>query len=210
MEQLQREHEGKKPNVYYSLPKLPFGMSDLEPTISRETIEYHYGKHHRGYVEKLNKLIHGTPLENFPLEDVITKATGKLYNNAAQAWNHTFYWNCLTAKSVEPTSGKLFECIEHCFGSMTEFKLRFAKCGEDLFGSGYVWLVKDHENSLQIVDGNDAYNPLTEKMKPILTCDVWEHAYYLDYRNSRAQYLKNFWRVVNWDFVDAQFSSNLN
>lgn len=190
---------------FYKLSALPFLPSSLEPVISKETIEFHYGKHHRGYVDKLNKLIKGTSLAGLPLEEVVRKSDGKLFNNAAQVWNHTFFWNCLSPKSEEPTSGKLFSCIEHCFGSMAEFKLRFIKCGEDLFGSGYVWLVKDHDNLLSLIPGKDADNPLTENLSPILTCDVWEHSYYLDYKNARAQYLKSFWKIVNWDFVESQF-----
>jgi superoxide dismutase, Fe-Mn family len=193
---------------YCQLPKLPFEKSALEPVISRETIEYHYGKHHKGYVDKLNSLIHGSPLANFPLEEVVKKSTGKLFNNAAQVWNHNFYWNCLAPKSKEPTSGKFFDCIEHCFGSMTEFKLRFSKCGEDLFGSGYVWLVKDRSDLLSIIDTANADNPLTMDMTPVLTCDVWEHAYYVDYRNVRKDYLKKFWSIVNWDFIESRFSSH--
>lgn len=197
-----------KTSVYYSLPELPFAMSDLEPVISKETLEFHYKKHHQGYVDKLNKLIHGTPLERLPLDEVIKKATGSLYNNAAQVWNHNFYWNCLSPNSVEPTTGEFLSSVDHAFGSMTEFQGRFTKAGEDLFGSGYVWLVKDSHDALSIIDGKDAFNPLTEGNRPLLTCDVWEHAYYLDYRNVRKDYLKNFWKIVNWDFVEAQFSTH--
>lgn len=204
---IQNSESKKVSEVYCQLPQLPFAPSALEPVISKETIEFHYGKHHKGYVDKLNKLIHGTPLENLSLEEVIKKSSGKLYDNAAQVWNHTFYWNCLTPKSVEPEAGELFKCIEHCFGSMSEFKLRFSKSGEDLFGSGYVWLVKDG-SELKILNGNDAYNPIKDNLIPILTCDVWEHAYYIDYRNARKEYLTNLWKIVNWDFVESQFSSH--
>ncbi len=176
--------------------------------MSAQTLDAHYGKHHKGYVDKLNKLIHGTEFESLPIEEVIKKSTGDLYNNAAQAWNHTFFWNCLSPSSTEPTSGKLFECIEHCFGSVVEFKMRLSKAGEDLFGSGYVWLVKDEQNLLEIKAGSNAYNPITESLVPLFTVDVWEHAYYLDHLNVRKEYFKNIWQIVNWDFVEAKYSSH--
>lgn len=199
--------ESAKAKAHYSLPKLPYSLDALEPVMSEETLRIHYGKHHKGYVDKLNQLIRGTEFESMRLEDVIRKSTGSLFNNAAQVWNHSFFWNCLTPFSTEPKSGKLFDCISHCFSSMTEFKLRFAKAGEDLFGSGYVWLVKDGQNLLDIKSGSNAYNPMTDSLTPIFTVDVWEHAYYLDHLNARKEYLKNIWQIANWEFVDAMYSS---
>lgn len=191
--------------TYYSLPELPFSKNSLEPTMSAKTLDAHYGKHHKGYVDKLNKLIRGTEFESRPIDDVIKSATGPLYNNAAQAWNHTFFWNCLTPQSTEPTDGKVVKSITECFGSIAEFKTKFSKVGEELFGSGYVWLVINTKGALEIKPGSNAYNPMVDGLIPILTVDVWEHAYYLDHLNARNEYLSNIWKIVNWDFVAANF-----
>lgn len=193
---------------YYSLPPLPYAKDALEPTMSPKTLDVHYGKHHEGYVDKLNKLIAGTEFESQPIESVIRKASGPLYNNAAQAWNHTFFWNCLTPSSSEPKSGNLLKAIEAAFGSLTEFKTQFSKTGEDLFGSGYVWLVKNKKDELEIKSGSNAYNPMTEGLTPLFTVDVWEHAYYLDHLNLRKDYLQNIWKIANWDFVQARYSTH--
>ncbi len=206
MEQTQTTMPKRKSGSFYLQPQLPFPEKSLEPFMSEQTIKVHYGKHHKGYVEKLNRLIQGTEYENMSIEDVVRKSSGPLYNNAAQAWNHSFFWNCLTPKSSEPTAGALFDCIEHCFGSLPEFKLRLSKTGEDLFGSGYVWLVKDEHGLLDLRAGSNAFNPLTENLTPIFTVDVWEHAYYLDYMNVRKTYLENIWKITNWDFIGANFS----
>ncbi|HVK60684.1 MAG TPA: superoxide dismutase [Bdellovibrionales bacterium] len=195
---------------YYSLPSLPFAMNALEPNMSAETFEYHYGKHHKGYVDKLNVLIKGTEFESLPLEEVIKRSSGPLFNNAAQAWNHTFFWKCLTPNSKKPQSGALLEAIEKSFGSLDDFKTEFSKQAVDLFGSGWVWLVKDQRDQLMIKSLGNAGNPLVDGMLPLLVCDVWEHAYYIDYRNVRKDYVQKFWNVVNWNFVQECFGEKLH
>jgi Fe-Mn family superoxide dismutase len=181
----------------------------LAPVISAETIDFHYGKHHATYVTNLNNLLEGTGLENMPLAELITsglekappaKKTG-IFNNAAQVFNHTFYWNCLKPKSGGRPGGKLSDAINKKFGSFDAFKEAFTKTAVGHFGSGWAWLVKNKDGSLDVVSTANAGTPLTEGKTPILTCDVWEHAYYIDYRNARAKYVENFWNVVNWDFV---------
>ncbi|KFI21944.1 superoxide dismutase [Nitrosococcus oceani] len=185
----------------HRLPELPYALNALEPHISQETLEYHYGKHHQTYVDKLNGLVPGTEFENAPLEEIITKASGTLFNNGAQVWNHTFYWNCLTPQGGGEPSGALLEAIEKNFGSFSDFKEKFSQSATTLFGSGWAWLVKNSDGSLDIVGTSNAGNPLTEGKTPLLTCDVWEHAYYIDYRNARPKYLEAFWKLANWDFV---------
>lgn len=192
---------------YCSLPTLPFDVRALEPYISENTIEFHYGKHHKGYVDKLNKIIVGTEFESMSLEDVIRKSKGSIFNNAAQVWNHTFFWNCLTPSSRELSKGNLSSAIESSFGTFDNFKMQFTQKGINLFGSGYVWLVADRDQKLSIKTGKNAYNPLVDELTPLLTCDVWEHAYYLDYQNKRNEFLKNFWKIVNWEFVESRFES---
>ena len=187
----------------HKLPELPYAKDALAPNISAETIEYHYGKHHKAYVDNLNKLIPGTEFENVPLEDIIKKATGGVFNNAAQVWNHTFYWNCLSPKGSGAPTGALAEVIDKAFGSFDKFKEQFANAGMTKFGSGWAWLVKKADGSLAIEATSNADNPMKEGKKPLLTCDVWEHAYYIDYRNARAKYIEAFWNIVNWDFVTA-------
>ncbi|NMA50129.1 MAG: superoxide dismutase [Fe] [Tissierellia bacterium] len=185
----------------HKLPELPFSMDALEPTISKETLEYHYGKHHQAYVNNLNKLIVGTEFENMSLEDIILKSSGGIFNNAAQVFNHTFYWNCLSPEGGGEAKGKLLDAIKDNFGSFAEFKEEFAKTAAGTFGSGWAWLVKDENDKLEIVSTSNAGNPLTDGKTPLLTCDVWEHAYYIDYRNARPAYVEKFWDLVNWDFV---------
>ncbi len=189
------------------LMKLPYKMDALAPYISKETLQYHYAKHHQGYVDKLNTLIGDTNLAEMPLEDLIENETGAVFNNAAQIWNHNFYWQCLTPKGAEKPTGKLLEAIDKNFGSFDGFKKAFKEKALANFGSGWTWLVKNPKGKLEIVNTSNAGNPMTENKKPLLTCDVWEHAYYIDYRNERGAYLNNFWKIVNWKFVERNFVS---
>lgn len=186
----------------FQLPELPFSKDALKPHISEETIEYHYGKHHKAYVDNLNKLIAGTEFENMTLEEIILKSKGPIFNNAAQAWNHTFFWNCLSPNGGGKPSGQLLQEIEKYFGSFEEFKSQFSNAAITLFGSGWAWLAKKPDGSLEIIQASNAGNPLTEGKKPLLTIDVWEHAYYIDYRNARPKFVEAFWEIVNWDFVE--------
>ena len=189
----------------HSLKALPYSMEALEPFISRETLEYHYGKHHQAYVTNLNNLIVGTEFENLSLEEIIMKSDGGIFNNAAQVFNHTFYWNCLAPNAGGEPSVRISELINQKFGSFAAFKEKFSKTAITTFGSGWAWLVKNKNGELEIVSTSNAGTPMTDGKKPLLTCDVWEHAYYIDYRNSRPSYVEKFWNLVNWDFV----SSNL-
>ena len=190
--------------MVHELPALPYAMDALAPHISKETLEFHYGKHHQAYVTNLNKLIGGTEFEDMSLEDIIRKSSGGIFNNAAQVYNHTFYWHCLAPKSNAP-SGALADAMAKAFGSLDDFKTQFTQAAATLFGSGWAWLVKNADNSLAIEAMPNAGNPLTIDKVPILTCDVWEHAYYVDYRNARPEYLKAYWNLVNWDFVAENF-----
>ena len=185
----------------HKLPELPYAQEALVPYISAETIEYHYGKHHRAYVDNLNRLIPGTEFEKRSLEELVRKSSGGIFNNAAQVWNHTFYWHCLSPRGGGEPSGELAGAINGSFGSFTQFKEQFTNAGVTLFGSGWVWLVKNTDGSLAIEAASNAGNPLKEGKEALLTCDVWEHAYYIDYRNARARYLEAFWNLVNWQFV---------
>ena len=187
--------------MVHELPKLPYAMNALQPHISAETLEYHYGKHHQTYVTNLNNLIKGTEFEALSLEAIIRKSSGGLFNNAAQVWNHTFYWNCLTPNSSGKPAGALAKAIDSAFGSFDEFKNKFSQTAIGTFGSGWAWLVKNTDGSLAITSTSNAGTPLTEGKQALLTCDVWEHAYYIDYRNARAKYVEKFWEIVNWDFV---------
>ena len=190
----------------FELPALPYADDALEPHISAETISYHYGKHHQTYVTKLNDLLPGSDYEGMMLEDIIIKAEGGVFNNAAQIWNHTFYWNCLTPNGKDAVSGDLATAIDTTFGSFDAFKEAFTKSCVTNFGSGWTWLVKNANGSLEIVNTSNAGCPLTAGQKPLLTCDVWEHAYYIDYRNARPKYVEAFWKLANWDFVAEQFA----
>ena len=188
------------------LPKLPYEMGALEPHISQRTLEFHYGKHHAGYVNNLNKLIAGTPFEAQSLEDIVKGSQGGMFNNAAQVWNHTFYWNCITpAPKQAAPQGKLIDAIVRDFGSFDAFKEKFVNACVTLFGSGWAWLVADNDGKLSIMQTSNAQTPLTTKLKPLLVCDVWEHAYYLDYQNLRANYVNEFWSVINWKFVESNY-----
>ncbi len=187
----------------HKLPELQFAMDGLQPHISKETLEFHYGKHHNAYVTNLNNLIPGTEFEDMTLEDIIHKASaGGIFNNAAQVWNHSFYWNCLTPNGGGKLEGKLLDAIEKSFGSFEEFKEKFTKSAVNNFGSGWTWLVQNSDGSLELLNTSNAGTALTSGKTPLLTCDVWEHAYYVDYRNARPQYVEAFWNLVNWDFVN--------
>jgi Fe-Mn family superoxide dismutase len=191
----------------HKLPDLPYLKSALEPHISAETIEFHYGKHHQAYVTNLKTLIKGTEFDNLSLEDIIRKASGRIFNNAAQIWNHTFYWNGFKPNGGGEPSGALADAIIARWGSFDEFKIAFTQCAVTTFGSGWAWLVKKPDGTLDLVSTSNAATPLTSDAKPLLTCDVWEHAYYIDYRNARAGYVEKFWNLVNWDFVSANFAA---
>jgi Fe-Mn family superoxide dismutase len=188
----------------FELPKLPYAMNGLEPFISQKTIEFHYGKHHQAYVNNLNNLVPGTEFENASLEDIIKKASGGIFNNGAQIWNHTFYWNCLKPNGGGLPSGKLADAINASFGSFDEFKQKFSTAAATLFGSGWAWLVKNQDGSLAIVQESNAGNPLKSGLTPLLTCDVWEHAYYIDQQNKRPDYIAAFWNLVDWDAVASR------
>lgn len=189
----------------FTLPAFPFAQDALEPHISKTTIEFHYGKHHQTYVDNLNKLIIGTEFENSTLEEIVLKSSGGIFNNAAQVWNHTFYWNCLTPKSNLKPEGKLLDAIEKEFGSYEEFKEKFTNAAVTLFGSGWAWLVKNKEGKLEIVQTSNAENPIRQDKTPLLVCDVWEHAYYIDKQNRRPAYLESFWNLVDWKKVEERF-----
>ncbi len=189
----------------HKLPELPFAKDALEPVISEETIEYHYGKHHQAYVNNLNNLIAGTEFEDMSLEEIIKKSSGGVFNNAAQVFNHTFYWNCLAPDAGGEPTGELAAAIDKAFGSFAEFKEKFSATAVGTFGSGWAWLVKKDDGELEIVSTSNAGTPLTEGKTPLLTCDVWEHAYYVDYRNARPAYVGKFWDLVNWDFVASNY-----
>lgn len=188
----------------FELPQLPYAMDALEPYISKKTIEFHYGKHHQAYVNNLNNLVPGTEFENATLEDIIKKASGGIFNNGAQIWNHTFYWNCLKHNGGGVPNGKLLAAINQSFGSFEEFKQKFSTSAATLFGSGWAWLVKNNDGSLAIVQESNAGNPLKNGLTPLLTCDVWEHAYYLDQQNKRPDYIASFWNLVDWDAVSSR------
>jgi len=187
----------------HELPNLPFGPNDLEPFLSAETLDYHHGKHHRAYVDNLNKLTAGTALEDATLEQLIKTADGGVFNNAAQVWNHTFYWNCLKGGGAGTPSTALAARLVGAFGSIDAFKKAFTTAGVGRFGSGWVWLVGKPDGSLAVTTTANADNPMQSGTVPLLTCDVWEHAYYIDFRNARAKYLQEFWDWVNWEFVES-------
>jgi len=185
----------------FTLPALPFARDALAPHISGETLDYHYGKHHNTYVTNLNNLIAGTEHADSSLEEIILTSSGGLFNNAAQVWNHTFYWNCLSPEGGGEPSNALADAIGNAFGSFEAFREKFSTSAVTNFGSGWTWLVKNDDGGLEIVNTGNAANPMTDGLKPLLTCDVWEHAYYIDYRNARPAYLEAFWKLVNWEFV---------
>ena len=191
----------------FTLPELPYAKDALAPHISAETIEFHYGKHHQTYVDKLNGLVDGTELESQSLEDIVKSSEGGVFNNAAQVWNHTFYWNCLSPNGGGSPTGPVADAINAAFGSFDAFKEQFTNSAINNFGSGWTWLVKKADGSVAIVNTSNAATPLTDaSVTPILTVDVWEHAYYVDYRNARPKYMDAFWALVSWDFVNQNFS----
>ncbi len=190
----------------HTLPALPYAMDALAPTISKETLEFHYGKHHQAYATNLNNLIKGGEFENASLEDIIKRSSGGIFNNAAQIWNHSFYWNSLSPKGGGNASGALAGAIDKKWGSFDAFKEAFTKSAIGNFGSSWTWLVKKPDGSLDIVNTSNAATPLTTADKPLLTCDLWEHAYYIDYRNRRPDYLAGFWKLANWEFAARNFA----
>lgn len=191
----------------FTLPDLPYSKDALDPYISIETLEYHHDKHHRTYVDKLNKLIDGTHFEKKSLEEIIRESQGGIFNNAAQSWNHTFYWQCMSPNGGKYPSDKLASAIKEYFGSIEEFKELFISMANNHFASGWTWLVKNKAGKLEVLSTANAGNPIIDDKKPLLTCDVWEHAYYIDTRNDRSKYVNNFWQVINWNFVEENFES---
>ncbi|MDC9595460.1 superoxide dismutase [Fe] [Xenorhabdus anantnagensis] len=190
----------------FELPALPYAKDALEPHISAETLEYHYGKHHNTYVVNLNNLVKDTEFAGKSLEEIIKTSEGGIFNNAAQVWNHTFYWHSLSPNGGGEPTGKLADAINNAFGSFAELKQQFTDAALKNFGSGWTWLVKKADGTLAIVNTSNAATPLTGEDKPVLTVDVWEHAYYIDYRNARPQYLEHFWALVNWKFVEENLA----
>ncbi len=189
----------------FTRPRLPYANSDLEPVISATTVDYHYGKHEQAYIDNLNRLIEGSEFDDMPLEEIIRKSDGPLYNNASQAWNHIFYFFQFAVGGASEPSGKLAEQIIDQFGSIEDFKQKFEQAGASLFGSGWVWLSADAEGKLYITQGRNAENPMSSGLRPILVFDVWEHAYYLDYQNRRAEYLSKLWDIVDWDIISIRY-----
>jgi Fe-Mn family superoxide dismutase len=187
----------------FTLPQLPFEKNALEPYISAETIEYHYWKHHQTYVDNLNKLVAWTEFENKNLEEIIKLSNWWIFNNSAQVWNHTFYWNCLSPNSSKSPTWKIAKLINENFWSFEKFKEEFSNKAISNFGSGWTWLAQKENWSLEIINTSNANNLLTTNDIPLLVIDIWEHAYYIDVRNARAKYVENFWNLVNWEFVDA-------
>jgi Fe-Mn family superoxide dismutase len=187
------------------LPPLRFAKDALEPVISAETIDFHYGKHHQAYVTNLNKLVPGTEFEDATLEEIVMKSSGGIFNNAAQVWNHTFYWNGLSPEGGGEPGGALGAAIDEAFGSFAGFKQAFVKSAVGNFGSGWTWLVKNADGGVEIVNTSNAATPLRDGKTPLLTIDVWEHAYYIDYRNARPKYLEQIWKLVDWNFVSSNY-----
>ena len=190
----------------FELPKLPYENNALEPYISEKTIEFHYGKHHQAYVTNVNNLVQGTTFENASLEEIIMKADGGIFNNGAQVWNHTFYFMQFDPQGCKEPKDDLKVAIHSKFGSFETFKEEFTKAAATLFGSGWAWLVKSENGELEIVQTSNAGNPLRIGKKPLLTCDVWEHAYYIDKKNMRPKYIEDFWKIVDWKIISEQFA----
>jgi Fe-Mn family superoxide dismutase len=190
----------------HTLPPLPYAKDALQPTMSAETLEFHYGKHHQAYVTNLNNLIKGTEFENLSLEEIIKKSQGGVFNNSAQVWNHTFFWNCMKPQGGGAPTGPVADAINAKWGSFDKFKEEFQKSAVSNFGSGWTWLVKKTDGTVDIVNTSNAGTPLTTENKALLTVDVWEHAYYIDYRNARPKFVESWWNIVNWDFVNQNFA----
>ena len=191
--------------MFFKLPVLPYQLHELEPHISKETLEFHYGKHHQTYIDKLNSLIPETEFENMTLEEIIKSSEGGIYNNAAQIWNHTFYFNALSPHGGGQASGDLMQSINVSFTSFEKFRDDFTQMAVNTFGSGWVWLVKNQNGSLELISTSNADCPLINNKKPLLVCDVWEHAYYIQYRNARLKYVEAFWNLVNWEKIEERF-----
>ena len=190
----------------FKQPQLPYDLKDLSPFVSEEQMDYHYNKHHAGYFKKLNGLIDGKPEEEKSLEEIVIASSGGVFNNAAQAWNHSFFWDCMSPSGGGKPSGELLAAIERDFGSFDTFKEQFSNAAATLFGSGWAWLAKDQAGKLEIMPLSNADTPLKHGKKPIFTLDVWEHAYYIDYRNERPRFIDEFWDVANWDFVAKTYA----
>ena len=197
-----------RPRFAHTLPELPYALDALQPHISRETLEFHHGKHHRAYVDKLNELVRGGPLEGRSLEETVRQASGAVFNNAAQAWNHAFFWQCLGPEPRSRPGGTLGKAIDGAFGSFAAFQDQFTKAAVETFGSGWAWLVLGTDGSIAIRSTANADTPIKSGGVPLLACDVWEHAYYIDHRNERPKYLKAFWQVVNWKFVEDNYGKH--
>jgi Fe-Mn family superoxide dismutase len=193
--------------VQHELPPLPYALNALEPQISRETLEFHYGKHHQTYVTKLNELIKGTEFEDMPLEQIVRKSQGGIFNNAAQVWNHTFFWHSMSPNGGGKPAGQLRQSIDSAFGSFEEFREKFSAAAVAVFGAGWAWLVRHPDGKVGIETTSNAFTPLVSDNKPLLTLDVWEHAYYIDYRNKRPDFVAAYWNVVNWDFASRNFAA---
>ncbi len=189
----------------FKLPELPYALNALSPHIGEKTLEFHYGKHHKAYVDNLNNLVKGTKFENASLEQIIREAEGGIYNNGAQVWNHTFYFSAFSGEGSREPLGIMADAINRSFGSFDQFKEKFSNAAATLFGSGWAWLVKNNDGSLEIIQESNAGNPLRAGLTPVLTCDVWEHAYYLDYQNRRVDYIKSFWNILNWDQISKRY-----
>lgn len=189
----------------FKLPALPYGQSELTPVMSEKTISFHYGKHHQAYVNNLNSLIEGTGFKDASLEKIVLEDEGGIFNNAAQVWNHTFFFESLAPEGGEEPQGDLARAIERDFGSFGKFRDEFSKAGAKLFGSGWVWLVKNGSGNLDILQESNAGNPMVKGLTPVLTLDVWEHAYYLDYQNRRPDFINAFWDIVNWEKVGSRY-----
>jgi len=190
------------------LPPLPYEMNALEPQMSKEALEYHYGKHHQTYIDQLNQLVPGTEYENQELDEIVKTSSGAIFNNAAQVWNHTFFWNSLAPHGSPLVASELKDAIVKQFETFDQFKEKFSDAAVKQFGSGWAWLVKKEKGDLEIVTTSNAETPLTTGKNPLLVCDVWEHAYYIDYRNKRPDFLKAFWEIVNWKAVEARYSAS--
>jgi Fe-Mn family superoxide dismutase len=194
------------PTMAFQQPELPYALDALQPFLSKEQMTYHYGKHHAAYFKKLNTLVEGKPEAALPLRELVIKSSGGVFNNAAQAWNHTFLWNCMSPSGGGQPKGKLLEAIRRDFGNVQDFQKAFSEAAAALFGSGWTWLASDKQGKLEIAALSNADTPLKHGKEPVLTLDVWEHAYYVDYRNDRPKYIEGFWGVVDWDFADRCFA----
>ena len=193
----------------FQLPPLAYAHNALEPYVSAETLKYHHDVHHKNYVTKLNELVKGTQWESASLEDIVRNSSGEIFNNAGQVWNHSFYWKCLSPQGGGVPEGRIGREIVSEFDTFDAFQRQFAHAAESRFGSGWVWLVCNGDGKLEVMSTGNAETPLTAGLRPLLTCDVWEHAYYIDYRNSRKNYLEAFWNILNWNFAEENLAREL-